>query len=529
MPDLASVSTHHQCFAAALLASLTLLGCGKSKESGSLPAEASSIVSISNPQRRAQELKLVSRVQPQVTAFCGDCHAMPRPTSSSHAEWVDEINQGFALYGESGRSDLEIPAYDDVLNFFQYQAPKELANWDGLLDYPPTSLSFEPLGVGIANSRPPGVTNVRWMNIGIEDSKALVYCDIGTGAIKAHWPRVPGTPTRRIATLLQPVRTAPCDLDQDGNIDLVVADIGEFNANDSDLGRVVWLRRKQDSEDFEKIVLQEGLGRVADVQPGDFDGDGDPDLLVAIFGWRKNGRIVLLENDQTPEEQPKFTLREIDERHGPVQVIPNDLNGDGHLDFVALIGQEHERVEAFLNDGSGSFSTNLIYAAPDPAYGSSGIELVDFDRDGDLDVLYTNGDSFDRGPKPYHSVQWLENEGKFPYTHHGICNMPGVLNAKAGDFDQDGDIDVIAVSLLAEPVNDKLAKLNTSSIVMLQQVAPGTFEATQVEGRRHQHISVEVEDFDGNGTPDFAVGNYLRMHGADQPDVILWMNRTAKE
>ena len=50
-----------------------------------------------------------------------------------------------------------------------------------------------------------------------------------------------------------------------GCIDLVVADIGEFNAEDSDLGRVVWLRRKPDSEKFEKIVLQEELSRVADV------------------------------------------------------------------------------------------------------------------------------------------------------------------------------------------------------------------------------------------------------------------------
>ncbi|MGI9469952.1 MAG: FG-GAP repeat domain-containing protein, partial [Rubripirellula sp.] len=123
-------------------------------------------------------------------------------------------------------------------------------------------------------------------------------------------------------------------------------------------------------------------------------------------------------------------------------------------------------------------------------------------------------------------VQWLENQGVYPYTHRHICNMPGVLNAQAGDFDRDGDIDVVAVSLLAESVNDRLSKFNTSSVVLLTQTSPGTFERTQVEGRTHQHISVEVGDFDGDGLSDFAVGNFLRSRGADLPDVTLWMNHS---
>ena len=58
------------------------------------------------------------------SAFCGDCHAMPRPASTPRDEWVEEVNQGFVLYGESGRSDLEVPNYDEVLKFFQFQAPE---------------------------------------------------------------------------------------------------------------------------------------------------------------------------------------------------------------------------------------------------------------------------------------------------------------------------------------------------------------------------------------------------------------------
>ena len=72
---------------------------------------------------------------------------------------------------------------------------------------------------------------------------------------------------------------------------------------------------------------------------------------------------------------------------------------------------------AFLNEGGGRFRKETIFAGPHPAYGSSGIQLVDMDGDGDLDVLYTNGDVMDPPPilKPYHGVQWLENEGRFPF------------------------------------------------------------------------------------------------------------------
>jgi hypothetical protein len=516
-----------------LITALLLGGCGDSSSLSRLRPETKEVegkgeagtVVISQ-----QRTELVNRLRPQVEKFCGDCHVMPRPTSSSQQDWVEEVNQGFTLYGSSGRSDLEVPAYEDVLRFFQYQAPDKLELPGSIDGYPLTSLALRPAGVRLPGQRPPGVTNVRWIEMGLKSSPALVYCDIGTGAVNAHWPLENGAPTVRLATLLQPVHVEPCDLDGDRWIDLVVGDIGEFNAEDSDLGRVVWLRRLPEAEGFEKITLQEGLSRVADVQPGDFDGDGDQDLLVGVFGWRQTGQILLLVNEGSADGAlPRFSSRLIDERHGAVHVPPVDLNGDGHLDFVALISQEHEVIEAFLNDGSGQFRRELIYQAPDPAYGSSGIELVDLDQDGDLDVLYTNGDSFDRGPKPYHSVQWLENQGGYPYKHHPLCVMPGVLNATAGDFDGDGDLDVVAVSLLARDVNQELASRDTSSVVMLEQVSKGEFKPTKVERGEHHHLSVEAGDFNRDGKLEFAVATFLREGGGDQPDLVVWWNAEQKK
>ena len=80
-----------------------------------------------------------------------------------------------------------------------------------------------------------------------------------------------------------------------------------------------------------------GFPRVADVEAGDFNGDGKPDLLVGAFGWRSTGFIGLLANRTVDYSQPSIETIRIDERTGTIHVIPTDLNRDGRLDFLALI------------------------------------------------------------------------------------------------------------------------------------------------------------------------------------------------
>ena len=106
----------------------------------------------------------------------------------------------------------------------------------------------------------------------------------------------------RIIRLANPAHVEAVDLDNDGLMDLIVADLGTPVATDQQSGSVVWLRRTG-KRTFEKIVLASRLGRVADVQAADFNGDGKLDLIVADFGRYTAGQLLYLENHSAAGRQ----------------------------------------------------------------------------------------------------------------------------------------------------------------------------------------------------------------------------------
>jgi hypothetical protein len=128
----------------------------------------------------------------------------------------------------------------------------------------------------------------------------LLFCDMRVGEVREVWfeDRLPRS--RLLAEVPHPAHVEIYDLDGDGLDDLIVADLGSFLPGDHDQGRVVWFRRlsADDDSDYEAITLLDGVGRVADVQAADLTGNGRLDLVVAEFGWRKTGRVLLLEQDE---------------------------------------------------------------------------------------------------------------------------------------------------------------------------------------------------------------------------------------
>ena len=500
-------------------------GCGSSsspaRPSGS-PATGS-IASADVPLARNAEL------QRQIAAFCGGCHGFPSPGTFPRDAWYDEVEQGFGFYYTSGRTDLDPPKIQDVVEYYRSQAPAKwrLPPLDTAVSASPVAFRTEivPLPDGAAS---PGVSHLRWWTPE-EGRPSLLVCDMRAGLVGRVRLRETGTGIEILARVPHPAHVEPTDLDADGRRDFVVADLGSFEPADHDRGRVVWLRQAVPEAPCDVVPLVEGLGRVADVQPADVDGDGDLDLIVAEFGWRSTGHIQLLEQTGRSESDvPRFETRQLDERHGAIHVPIVDLNGDDRLDFVALISQEHEVIEAFLGRGDGAFDKQRIHAAGDPSYGSSGIELVDMDGDGDLDVLYTNGDTLDSMYlKPFHAVQWLENTGSYPFTRHKLAGMPGAYRARAVDLDGDGDRDVVACAIFSHRGRQPLETADRPlySLVWLEQAAPGRFvQHPLLTMDEMGFMTLEVGDFDGDGRIDIAAGQFASPTQSGDGWITVWWN-----
>jgi len=463
-------------------------------------------------------------IHDKVMSLCGACHPYPEPAAFPKRFWPELVDQAYAWYRESDREDLknlDAPPIEDVIRYYTSQAPEEL-------ELPPPNpqldnggLRFRQEDVPLSDVTPfPAVAHLRWWPAQDERHRSLLTCDMASGNVQQIFFDGRKRRMRVLGELEYPDHVEPCDLDADGHIDFIVADLGSFEPQDHDRGRVVWLRGSSQEGEYQPVVIAQRLGRVADLRPADFDSDGDLDIVVAEFGWRETGRVLWLEQDAAASLAEKFRLHVIDERHGSIHVPVLDLNEDGHLDFVALISQQHETIVANLNRGDGTFGMQQIFGGPGPSYGSSGIQLTDLDGDEDIDVLYTNGDSFDTFClQPYHSVQWLENRGTYPFVHHRIVYLPGAYRALACDLDNDGDQDIAVCSwtgLLDTPQN---------GLLWLEQTEGQSFIRHDLEYSVAQHATMEVGDFDGNGHIDFAVGHYHRKNIPHQTAwITFWWN-----
>ena len=465
----------------------------------------------------------------QVHSLCGACHAYPPPETFPRSAWRKEVKQGYDFLNDSTLALRNPnPSLESVVRYYEARAPLELP-----LPHPENAPGEMPLRFNRQGFRStdggsvPAVTNVNLVHL--FDSKRLdvLSCDMRSGQVSVLRPYEANPTLRVLATLPFPAHAEVVDLDGDGHRDIIVACLGCFYPSNARAGSVVWLRGSADGT-FTAIPLLGDVGRVADVQAADFNGDGKLDLVVAVFGWRKTGEILYLENRTQDWSRPLFMPHAVDKRHGAIHVSVCDLNGDGKPDFVGLISQEHETIVAFLNEGDGRFRKETIYTAPHPAYGSSGIQLVDLNGDGRLDVLYTNGDSLDSDYlKPFHLVQWLENRGTYPFVHHALTTMAGVERAVAADLDGDGLKDVVAVSWLPGHAFPEREKLGLDSVILLRQFAPGQFARYSLEKGSCDHPTCAVGDLMGDGRLHLVTGNhYFTDAPPEAAAITIWQNVT---
>jgi hypothetical protein len=312
-----------------------------------------------------------------------------------------------------------------------------------------------------------------------------------------------------------PAHVEAVDFDADGDIDLLIAGMGVVPPNNERIGSVVVFENDGQQRFISRVILS-GTYRVTDVRAGDLNGDGRLDLAVAQFGYYE-GQIQWLENLGSW----KFASHPLLDLSGAIHAPIVDTNNDGKLDIVGLVSQDWEEIWAFENRGGGGFSNRVLHGSTNRDYGSSGLCVADVDRDGLLDLVYTNGDGFDYatpGSRPWHGVQWLRNDGRGNFRFRRIGDFAGAYSPVVIDLDGDGDNDVIAVSAF----ND-WTKPDVAALVCFENDGQETFTRRVLAHTPSHMVVVKAADMNNDGTPELVTGCFAFYPPRDRAArVMIW-------
>ena len=283
-----------------------------------------------------------------------------------------------------------------------------------------------------------------------------------------------------------------------------VASIGDIFGNQTSDVRVATISElsllDQSIEGASISVVIDDLYRMAGMDAADINGDGVIDFVVCGFGTRR-GNVAWYES----QSDGSYREHVLSSRPGAVTAKIHDFNGDQNLDIAVLLSDAREGFYIFINDGTNEFESTTVFETH-PSYGHTYFELQDFNSDGQMDILAVNGDNVDSDPyntlKNFHGVRIYLNRGNLRFEEAYFYPMYGAFGAKAADFDNDGDLDIAAISFYPDFNVEK-----RESFAYLQNNGEMEFAAyTDPVLLNGRWMTLGVGDLDGDADADIVLG-----------------------
>ncbi|MBI9065785.1 MAG: VCBS repeat-containing protein [Salinivirgaceae bacterium] len=247
------------------------------------------------------------------------------------------------------------------------------------------------------------------------------------------------------------------DFDNDGFMDLIVTGLDNISVE------ITKIYHNNGNNTFQELNIDNIIGiQHGVVSCGDYNNDKFCDFII-VGGYFDNydmGKLYKSNGDGTFTEQSDIEIPPLN----MASADWGDYDNDGDLDLL-LSGihktSNNEVNTVYQNNGNNTFTEQTGITLDDPTDYRHSIAWADYDNDGYLDIFQLVGD--------YTQIYHNDKDGSFTkksLTEYSIA--PG--NMAFGDFDKDGDLDLLVTDKSSNDYattlyNNNCATINTAPTV----------------------------------------------------------------
>jgi hypothetical protein len=336
------------------------------------------------------------------------------------------------------------------------------------------------------------------------------------GTSTHKWTKVSTTPPFKVTDSPSFV---PCDINNDGNMDIIAFD--QTGSDNEDNHEGIFLGKGNGTFEAAALVILNPDGSnasfdyraVCNAEVIDIDNDARLDIILVGHQGETNCNVIL-HNQTTDPSSITFTVEPFGQDYLFREAIiqPADFNNDGLQDFAisALVDEKEgqlrftdvylnnpDQLGQFLRLGLGERGANIKRKS------NGALQVADFNGDGWLDIMLAGLGESSSGETTTRQRIYINQATEIPSFKAISCDfqtdiytLSSAANNSAGviDWDGDGDYDILLGGTKSNVYGGKLYLNDSKGQLKRSTAIPGATGA-----------SIIFPDYNGDGRKDFVV------------------------